>query len=1122
MKASFLRVLILTSVVGAFSHALLAQNGVEPTVTIYATDARASEAGSDMGTFTVRRNGPTNFPLYVFYYFSGTASNGVDYEHLGMSVPIPAGAFEASFMVKPIDDSLVEGDERVVAQLTGSPLDCATCGYAIGVPSNAVVVIADNDTPPQTPYVRLNVPQNGDVFITPANIALQAYAQDAEDHYHLTVEFFEGTNSLGLGTFIPSLCPDPYCPYYALVWSNAPPGQYFLRAKATDSGGATSVSDPVYVAVFGGVNIYATDPDAAEIHSAPNIDPPSNPAVFTVRRFGETNEGIVVYYEVSGTASNGVDYPRLPGQVSLPAGVSSAQIIVYPIDDNLAEGMETVVLTLLPPCDQCLFANPMCDVPQGTNCYPIGPDRQAVAYIRDNDQTDGQPVVNIYASDATGREIPVVPPWLGTAQESDPIVFTVTRTGPTNSPLTVFYSVGGTASNGVDYFYGGDGGFDGLLPGRVTIPAGASSADIPALVIDDLFVEGTETVELTVQPPVCIQIFPPPPECYLVGSNSHAVANILDNDRTPPSVVTIVATDPAASESGPDNGTFTVHRTGDTSNPLLVLYTIGGTAQSGVDYLTFTNIDGFIQTFSGFPNVIIPAGESSADITVTPVDDGLAEGSETVRLRLQQPPWAGYIAGTPSNAVVTIADNDLVGTNHPPFVQLNAPQDGDTFRAPADIQLVAFALDAEDHYSLTVEFFQGTNSLGFGTFNPSRCSVCPNYILTWSNAPPGRYELTAKTTDSGGASSASEPVHITVIETAPPGVSIYATDSVATEQPAVSAIPPDTATFTVRRPWTNGSIVVYYQVSGTASNGVDYQMLSGQVTIPAGASSAEIEVVPIDDNFVEGTETVVLTLLPPPCCPPCRFTSPPCLFVNLPCETNCYPIGPDTQAVAYIRDNDQTNLPPVVNVVARDPFASEGTNFWFRDWDANHAAFDFWNAWRVNLGGTNTATFVVRRHGPTDGALTVNYEIGGTASNGVDYVSLPGSVAIPSGKRSAQIVVVPIDDALAEGIETVVVTLRPSLNYSVGFPSHAAAILIDNDHPRPPCVLLPDHRFHLCGPATNGFCFRIEASTNLLHWSPLCTNVVTDGALHFVDPDSPPLNARFYRAAPEPGLPPDD
>jgi hypothetical protein len=217
-----------------------------------------------------------------------------------------------------------------------------------------------------------------------------------------------------------------------------------------------------------------------------------------------------------------------------------------------------------------------------------------------------------------------------------------------------------------------------------------------------------------------------------------------------------------------------------------------------------------------------------------------------------------------------------------------------------------------------------------------------------------------------------------------------------------------------------------------------------------------------------------------------------------------------------------TNLPPVVNIIARDPFASEGTNFWLADWDANRWAIEIWNPWHVNLGGTNTATFVVRRHGPTNEALTVQYNLGGTASNAVDYVALPGSLTLPVGKRSAQIVVAPIDDTLAEGIETVVLTLQPAPEYSVGFPWRAAAIIVDNNLPRPRSLLLSDGRFHFSHPATNGFCFRVEASTDLQHWLPLCTNVVTDGALHFVDPDSPPLGARFYRAQPVPGLDPDD
>jgi len=48
-------------------------------------------------------------------------------------------------------------------------------------------------------------------------------------------------------------------------------------------------------------------------------------------------------------------------------------------------------------------------------------------------------------------------------------------------------------------------------------------------------------------------------------------------------------------------------------------------------------------------------------------------------------------------------------------------------------------------------------------------------------------------------------------------------------------------------------------------------------------------------------------------------------------------------------------------------------------------------------------------------ALVVYYRIGGTASNGVDYQTLPGTVTIPEGAVSALIEVDPIDDLLVEG-----------------------------------------------------------------------------------------------------------
>jgi hypothetical protein len=111
--------------------------------------------------------------------------------------------------------------------------------------------------------------------------------------------------------------------------------------------------------------------------------------------------------------------------------------------------------------------------------------------------------------------------------------------------------------------------------------------------------------------------------------------------------VSINATDASASETGPDTGTFTVTRSGSTSSALTVYYTVGGTATPDSDYAALSG------------SVTIPSGSSSAPIAVTPIDDTLAESSETVIVTISAN--ADYAVGSPSSATVDIADNDSVG-----------------------------------------------------------------------------------------------------------------------------------------------------------------------------------------------------------------------------------------------------------------------------------------------------------------------------------------------------------------------------------------------------------------------------------------------------------------------------
>ena len=59
----------------------------------------------------------------------------------------------------------------------------------------------------------------------------------------------------------------------------------------------------------------------------------------------------------------------------------------------------------------------------------------------------------------------------------------------------------------------------------------------------------------------------------------------------------------------------------------------------------------------------------------------------------------------------------------------------------------------------------------------------------------------------------------------------------------------------------------------------------------------------------------------------------------------------------------------------------------------------------------------------TNGPLTVNFSIGGTASNGVDYLQITNSVTMATGVAYAQILVQPYSGVFAGTNGSVVLTL---------------------------------------------------------------------------------------------------
>jgi hypothetical protein len=91
--------------------------------------------------------------------------------------------------------------------------------------------------------------------------------------------------------------------------------------------------------------------------------------------------------------------------------------------------------------------------------------------------------------------------------------------------------------------------------------------------------------------------------------------------------------------------------------------------------------------------------------------------------------------------------------------------------------------------------------------------------------------------------------------------------------------------------------------------------------------------------------------------------------------------------------------------------------------------------------------------------------------------------------------------------------------YVLGFPRTAAVMIIDSNGPRPSTGMLSGGSFHVNADGPDGAWFHVEYSTDLLGWTPLCTNQVINGAIDFVDPDAPADQIRLYRAVPEANAP---
>ncbi len=711
------------------------------------------------------------------------------------------------------------------------------------------------------------------------------------------------------------------------------------------------------------------------------------PGTFQIRRTKSLYSPLRVLFNLSGTAAAGADYADWPNKTSqtnvfkvlngtvtnvvkfdyvdLPAGVASTNIGITPIADTQSEGDETVVLTLALPIQSRRVtptATNIVDIPgwetrdqdgqsvtfQTYPDYALAPAEQAALAIQDADPP-AKPVISVFATGDTTTE-----------NDQDSGMFIIARFGRVDVPVIVPLTLSGTATPGADYR---------TLPDTVTIPPGELVVRLPVIAIADSYLEGNETVVLTVATN----------ENYTVAAAT-ATVTIVDND----------------------------------------LPTVSGTATSGRDYNTLPG------------TVTIPAGAASATILLTPRNDTLTEGDETVVVFVADS--ATYNVGWPNSGTVTILDDEL------PLVNITTSDDAAS--EPSDPGEFTVTRTGSLTTELIVYFKTGGQAVHQADYAPIGSQV---------RIPPGASSATiAITPINDGFREDPESVALDLVAAPTYNLGpdrmaqLVLNDDDSGSAPAVgfsllsSSAPESAGTVNLAvgvsaNPADNAPIAVKYRVSGgTATPGEDYETLTNGVLVfrhtdatNQDAMTNRIQSIPItiiNDDEPEPNETIVVTLFDPIVISSITTNievvdTNGMSMTNIVVTTNSTPGYLDTYEhhTLTILDDDLS----VVTVEATVPDAYEE--------------------------GPVPGAFTFTRTGATSRAQTLYFQVAGSASSGNDFAPLGDSIVIPIGYSAVTLPVNPVDDPAQEFFETVNLTLLSAPGAQLGGANSATVTIHDND-----------------------------------------------------------------------------
>ena len=755
---------------------------------------------------------------------------------------------------------------------------------------------------------------------------------------------------------------------------------------------ATAISGTVTSAADTGTGTIIDD-DLPEISiDDVTVDEDNGTLTFTISLDQPPTSPLSVdFATASGTATSGVDFTATSGTANFAPGVQTQTVTVAITDDNIFEGPHSFDINLT-------------NASGGTIVDGLGIGTIIDDGTGPNGTDDDRPVISI--DDVTATE------------DTDPFaVFTISLSNPSieNTVVSVA-STNGTAIEGTDFGPGLeflDGTSWQPATGNITIAAGDTTILVRTAIIDDPITDSGETYSLIVT--------------HVSGTTANngdtGTGTILD-EAIPDTTLVSITGPPSVTEG--DSAVYTVAIDNVPLTDVTVAFTYSGTASGGTDY-------------TGVASVTIPAGSTTATVTIPTIDDTLGEPLEDFTITINTVSGGSLedLQIDPTNSEVTtdIIDDDvpaisvtdvIVTEGTDPFAEFTVELSNPTFEnidfglTATGVTATGNSIDFGNLLADDLEVFDGTNYVpaSSATFAPGVTTIQLRTPITDDVfAEVAETFTVTATVNAGATSNPSDTGTGTILDdtTSPETVLVSLTGP-------PSVVEGDTTTdytLIVHDPAGNPvnaaeDVTITLAYTGVAIDGTDFTGLA-TVVIPTGSSSTTFTLPTVNDSLFEGDEDIIITID--------SVTGGG--FEGIDVEPTA-----DSVTTLIIDDAD------IPTVSVNDVTSIEGTdNFAVYTIELSNLSVEDVNVSLALTGGT-AAGAGVDFGAPAAGNLQV--------FDGTNWVD--ASVAtIPAGSFSVQVRTPIVDDLIDEPTESYTLTVDVTAGTTTNIQVIGTGTIIDND-----------------------------------------------------------------------------